>query len=505
MTQDSPFISIEGVTMSFGGVQALRDVSIAFQRGVVHALVGENGAGKSTLIKVMSGIHKPSHGLVRVDGQPIRLGSVAASEAAGIAVIHQESTAFPDLDAVDNLFAGHEPRRARVWLDRRRMVTETRAMLKRLGVSIDLKTPVGELPLAQQQMVAIGRALNLRSRLLIMDEPTASLSNREIDVLFDIIRRLVEDGIGIVYVSHRLEEVFQLSQMVTVLRDGTHVHTGPTEQLNRASLIRLMVGRELEAAETGPQSVEPGPAREPVLTCSHLQRAGVVHDVSFTVHAGEIVGLAGLVGAGRSEVARCIFGVDRRDSGEVLVKGQPVPPGDVSQAIQAGIALVPEDRQHQGLILPMSVETNLVIVVQQMLARWIWRNRRRERDVASAAMQALQVKAASGDVEASTLSGGNQQKLVLGKWLAADPAVLILDEPTRGVDVGARTEVYRLIRAQAAEGRATLVISSDLPELLQLCDRLLVMRAGRIAGELNRSDATQERVLELALAPGDAA
>lgn len=491
-----PFLHIQGLTKSYGGVHALSDVSLSLAAGEVHALMGENGAGKSTFIKCLSGAVRPDAGTVLVDGRTIAPGDIQAAEAAGIVAIHQESTAFAHLTAMDNIFVGREPRRALGLLDRGRMRRETEALMERLGERIDLNRPLQELTLAQRQMIGIARALSHQSRLLIMDEPTASLSARETQSLFRIIRQLQSEGVAILYISHRLEEVFALASQVTVLRDGKWVGTRPLAEVSRDELVRMMVGRELLAEERPAVSAPEGAV---MLDVRGLAQAGVFHDINFAVRAGEIVGLAGLVGAGRSEVANAIFGMTRPDSGTVTVGGEVLPPGSVSQSIERGVALVPEDRQHQGLVLPLSVGDNLLLAEVGGMTRGGLRAFGHERDTVSRLMQNLNVKAAGPDVAANTLSGGNQQKLALGKWMAASPKVLLLDEPTRGVDVGAKAEVYRLIRSLARDGMATLVISSDLPEILALSDRILVMREGEIAGELARHEATEETILALAL------
>jgi rhamnose transport system ATP-binding protein len=497
----SPLIQIRHVSKSYGGVHALVDVSLDIEHGEVHALVGENGAGKSTLIKILSGSVEPDAGEVVVAGDTLLPGNVAAAEAAGIAVIHQEVVVFPHLDARDNIFVGREPRRwGGLVLDRIAMRRETHILLERLGEHFDATKPVGELPLAQRQMVGIARSLSQQCRLLVMDEPTSSLSARETEVLFRMIRQLKAEGVSVLYVSHRLEEVFILADRVTVLRDGRHVSTSVIQDIDPAGLIKLMVGRELlniEQAER-PRHEE----GEVLLEVDGLTRHGHFSNITFQVRTGEIVGMAGLVGAGRSEAAETIFGVYRPDAGRVRVAGKVLPLGSVTVANAFGVALVPEDRQHLGLVLPMTVGENLTLAVLQTLAHYGLRSARREREVAARLMRELDVRAASADVPAQTLSGGNQQKLVLGKWLAAKPRVLILDEPTRGVDVGAKAEIYRLIRQLAGQGMATLLISSELPEILAMSDRILVMRNGSISGELSREEATQEKILELALPGG---
>jgi len=497
----SPLIQIHHVSKSYGGVRALMDVSLDVLPGEIHALVGENGAGKSTLIKILSGSLEPDEGEIVVGDETLLLGDVATAESAGIAVIHQEVVVFPHLDARDNIFVGREPRRwGGLALDRAAMRRETQALLKRLGERFDATKPVAELPLAQRQMVGIARSLSRRCRLLIMDEPTASLSARETEVLFRIIRQLKADGVSILYVSHRLEEVFALSDRVTVLRDGRLVATSATRDIDQSALIKLMVGRELLAVEQSEHARFAG--RDVILEVEQLSRRDAFSNVSFQVRAGEIVGMAGLIGAGRSEVAETIFGIYPPDAGDVRVDGKTLPFGSVTAANALGVALVPEDRQHLGLVLPMTVTENLTLAVLQTLAHWGLRSPRREQDVAERLMRELSVRAASADMPAQALSGGNQQKLVLGKWLAAKPRVLILDEPTRGVDVGAKAEIYRLIRHLAGQGMATLLISSELPEILALSDRILVMRSGSISGELSREEATQEKILELALPKG---
>ena len=490
------FLQITGLSKSYGGVPALADVSLRLAAGEVHALMGENGAGKSTFIKCLSGAVRPDAGTVTLDRKAISPGDIGAAEAAGIVALHQESSAFPHLDAIDNIFVGRELRRFGGLLNRAQMQKDAQNLLDRLGEKINLRKPLEEMSLAQRQMVGIARALSHQSRLLILDEPTASLSTRETEILFRIIRQLQSEGIAILYVSHRMEEVFALASAVTVLRDGRLVETRPLEGLRREELVRLMVGRELR--EEG-QAAGKEAAGEIRLEVSGLSQAGRFQDISFTVCAGEIVGLAGLVGAGRSEVAAAVFGIERADSGTVKVGGISLAPGSVSAAIRSSMALVPEDRQRQGLVLPLSVSDNLILTKVGAMGRGRFRSAKNERTTAADAIQTLNIKTASPHNPARTLSGGNQQKVSLGKWLATSPRILLLDEPTRGVDVGAKAEIYRYLRQLAREGMATLVISSDLPELLLLCDRIFVMREGRIAGELSRAEATEETILALAL------
>jgi rhamnose transport system ATP-binding protein len=491
-------IQIHGLSKSYDGVHALSDVNLDLAPAEIHAVCGENGAGKSTLIRILSGIVRSDAGRITVNGTPLIAGSVQASESVGIAVMHQESAAFPDLNAVENLFVGREITRCRgLFLDHAEMKSQTGRLLQKLGVSVDLNVPVGELPLAQRQMVALARALSRDCRLLIMDEPTASLSNRETQTLLDIVQQLRASGVTVLYVSHRLDEIFQIADRVTVLRDGRHVSTHQIAEVDGDQLIRDMVGRSVETQQRAATNTT---ANAPViLDVKQLTRYGIFSNVTFQVRAGEILGLTGLVGAGRSEIARAIFGVDEFDAGEVRVAGRLLNSGSVQEAMVSGIGMVPEDRQHEGLILPMSVGENISLAALRLLTRAGIVRRRAERELVGTQMRNLSVKAADPRIAAATLSGGNQQKLVLGKWLARNPKVLILDEPTRGVDVGAKSQVHQLIRELAANGLATLVISSDLPELLSLCDRLLVIRSGRIVGELQGATATQEAVLALAL------
>jgi rhamnose transport system ATP-binding protein len=497
MATAEPLVRITGVSKSYGGVQALTDVSLSIQPGEVHALCGENGAGKSTLIKILGGALLPDSGQIHMDGTPLELGSVHAVEKRGIAVIHQEAVAFPHLNAYDNIFLGSEPRWFGGWLlDRRAMRRQAQALIARLGESFPLHRPVGQLPVALRQMVAIARALARQSRLVVMDEPTASLSARETATLLRLVRQLRQDGVSILYVSHRLDEVFQLAERVTVLRDGRLVETCDTASIDSAGLISRMVGRGYQPPERTSATARTSPTAR--IEIHQLTRTGAFRDISMKIYPGEIVGLAGLVGAGRSELARAIFGLDRVERGTVRVEGKTLPSGSVGAAMRAGVAMVPEDRQHQGLVLPLSVAANLTMPQWTRLSRWGLLSPARERQLVGQMIQRLQVKAAGSRVAAETLSGGNQQKLVLGKWLAMSPRLLILDEPTRGVDVGAKAEIYRLIQQLSAQGMAILLISSELPEVLLLSHRILVMRQGELVGELPaRTD--QEEVLALAM------
>jgi rhamnose transport system ATP-binding protein len=492
-------VELRGVAKAFGGVQALRGVDLALAPGQVHALVGENGAGKSTLVRILGGVHQPDDGAVVIGGEPVHLHGPADAKVRGIAVIHQEPALFPDLDVAENVFMGRQPLDRSRGIDWKQMYREVGELLRSLGVALDPRTPVQGLSVADQQLVEIAKALSLDARVVVMDEPTAALSSRETEELFRIVKDLRARGVAVLFISHRLEEVFALADTVTVLRDGAHVITASAAELDTVALIRHMVGREL--GELFPK--EEAQIGEPVLEVRGLSREGVFRDVSFALRRGEILGLAGLVGAGRTEVARAVFGIDRLDAGEVLVDGQRVRIGSPSDAVRAGLAFVPEDRQHQGLVLEMAIEQNATLPFLRRLTRFGLLDRRRERAVAKEYTQRLQVKAASLGLPARSLSGGNQQKVVLAKWLATDPAVLILDEPTRGIDIGTKAEVHRIISHLAAEGLAILLISSELPEVLAMSDRVLVMHEGRLTGEFARDEADQEAIMHAATGQED--
>lgn len=500
---DRLLLRIDRINKAYGGVQALQDVSFDVGRGEVHALCGENGAGKSTLIKLLTGVTRPDSGSLVMNQRALPVRNVRGCEAAGIAVLHQESTAFPDLNAIDNIFVGRELRVAGgLLLARDAMRREAAELLEQLGESIDLTVPLGQLPLAQRQMVSMARAMSCQCQLFIMDEPTASLSAQESQKMLALVKQLKEQGISILYVSHRLEEIFQIADSVTVLRDGQYVATHAVEDLHDRKLIQLMVGRELDeltVRQTVSQSKSDETQKPSTLKVDQLSRQGIFQDVSFSIAPGEIVGMAGLVGAGRSEIARAIFGIDPYDEGTVEVNGQMLPGGSVARAKHVGMAMVPEDRQHEGLVLPMSVQNNLTLANLRDLQDFGWLSQTRERGQAKRLIADLDIRVTDPQLPVETLSGGNQQKVVIGKWLASMPNLLILDEPTRGVDVAAKAQVHRLIRELADEGMATLIISSELSEILTLSDRILVIHQGRIAAEFEGATATQEQLLHAAL------
>ncbi len=490
----APVLSLQHVVKTFGAVVALADGSVALHPGSIHALMGENGAGKSTLVKVLAGVHQPDAGTFVVDGEPAAFRSPADSKARGISVIYQEPTLFPDLTVAENIFVGRQPRGRFGLVDRGAMRDQARALFARLGVPVDPDRLAEGLSIADQQIIEIAKAISLDARILVMDEPTAALSGVEVDRLFAVARGLRDSGAGILFISHRFDEVFALCDQVTVMRDGRYVATHQIADITADGLVREMVGRDI-ATLFPKQDTTIG---RPVLEVRGLTRAGVFTDISFDVHAGEIVALSGLVGAGRTEVARAVFGVDRYDTGTVSVLGAPLRPRSPQAAIEAGIAFVPEDRRKQGLVMDLSVARNTTLTLRHQLARFGLINAAREREVATEWTTRLQVKTGSQDQPVATLSGGNQQKVVLAKWLATDPRMLIVDEPTRGIDIGTKSEVHRLISDLAARGIAVLMISSELPEVLGMADTVLVMHEGTISARLTREEATAEAIMHAA-------
>ena len=494
-----PLLEVRGISKRFGGHQALRGVDLTLGAGEVHALCGENGAGKSTLMAVLSGSLRPDEGALLWEGRSAALGSVRAAQALGISMVHQEPQLVPSLSVAENVCLGRLPSRAGPvrLVDRTALRDQARRALEPLRQALDPDRLVETLGVAERQLVAIARALHFGARLIILDEPTSSLSAGETEALLEVLRGLRARGTAIAYISHRLEEVRAIADRVTVLRDGRVVVTAPVARMTNDAIIEAMSGRELLAADAARPAAVPG---EPLLEVRGLGRRGRLHDVTLRVHAGEIVGLAGLMGAGRSRVLRSIFGADPIDAGEVTVRVGAAPRRVASPdgAIRSGIGLVPEDRRTQGLVLTASVADNVGLVTPPDARRRGFLRRGLLRSAAARAVEILRIKTRSLDEPVRTLSGGNQQKVVLGRWLGPDTRVLLLDEPTRGVDVGAKAEIHRHLRRLADEGRALLVVSSELPELLALCDRIYVMREGRIAGELARERATPVEVLRLA-------
>ncbi|MCW2940979.1 MAG: transporter ATP-binding protein [Actinomycetia bacterium] len=487
-------LRVNGLRKTFPGVVALDGVDFDLRPGEVHVLLGENGAGKSTLIKMLSGAYQPDDGRIMVDDRETSIRSAQDAQRLGIATIYQEFNLVPQLTVAENLFLGRPPKRFGL-VDKRRMTADARELLDRVGVDADPGQQIGTLGIARMQMVEIAKALSLDARVLIMDEPTAVLTTTEVEKLFAIVRQLRDQGVSIVFITHHLEEIPQIGDRVTVLRDGKSVAEVPADT-PQEELVRLMVGRSIEQQYPRERSSQ-GP---PLLEVRGLTRRGVFENVSFEVHAGEVVGIAGLVGAGRTEVARAIFGADGYDQGNVLVEGARLRGGDVHAAMEAGLGLVPEDRKGQGLVLGADVQENLGLVTLGRASHGGLVDRAGQRKRAAGIAERLNVRMSGLRQEVRTLSGGNQQKVVIGKWLLADAKVLILDEPTRGIDVGAKVEIYQLVNSLTASGHAVLMISSDLPEVLGMSDRVLVMARGRLAGELDAAEATQDSVMALAVA-----
>lgn len=491
-----PVLELWSLAKSFGATAALIDVSLRLEPGRIHALVGENGAGKSTLIKVMTGIYQPDAGEILVDGVPVAFHGTGAAQRAGVAAIYQEPMVFPDLSVAENIFISHHDRPQVIrW---GALNAEAAGMIARLGVSLDPARLAADLTLAEQQSVEIARAISLNVRVLVMDEPSASLSDHEVKRLFNIARSLRDQGVAVLYISHRLEEIFALADKVTVMRDGRHISTRPVGEVTQGSLISEMVGRDME----GRFAREPSRATgQPMLRVQGLGRAGAFSDVSFTVGKGEIVCFSGLVGARRTDVGLALFGVAPADAGRVEIDGRAVVITGPRDAQALGIAYVSEDRRKLGLALAEPIAANITLpMLDSYAGRFGWIDRRREGRDAEGFRGRLNIKAASTRVPVGTLSGGNQQKVMLAKWLNTGPRLLIVDEPTRGIDVGAKAEVHRILRDLAGQGVAVMIISSDLPEVLSLADRVIVMREGRIVGEFSGDAATDEMVMRAAVA-----
>lgn len=493
MTQHDTILRLDNVSKSFGPVNVINGVSIDVRRGQVQALLGENGAGKSTLIKMMSGVYQPDSGAIIVDGKEVSLPNTKAAEALGIATIHQELNLVPSMSVAENIMLGRTPSRLGL-VDYGKLKKEAAAALRLIGLDVDLDTPVGELGIARQQLVEIAKALSMNARMLILDEPTAALTGKEIDQLFRVIEDLRAKGVGMVFISHHLDELARIADTISVLRDGTFV-AEVQANTDEDELVRLMVGRNIEDQYPHiPQ--DPG---APLLQVEGLTSHGKFADISFTVRSGEVVGVAGLVGAGRTEIVRAIAGVDKYDSGEVLIEGTKLPQGNIAEAIAHGVGHVPEDRKGQGLVLDLSVGDNLGFATLQSTSHFGLADRSGQTKRAQNVADKLRIRMSEINQPIRDLSGGNQQKAVFGRWVLAGTKVLLLDEPTRGVDVGAKVEIYNIINEVTANGGAVLMVSSDLPEVLGMSDRILVMSGGRISGELPPI-ATQDEVMNLAVA-----
>jgi ABC-type sugar transport system ATPase subunit len=499
VVQQAPvLIEAKAISKAFDGNTVLKDVDLAVQAGEVHAIVGENGAGKSTLIKLLGGVYAPSRGTLLVDGAPCRLNSPSDALARGIVVIHQELSLSPHLSVQENIFLGHFPTTLWGTVDRRTMRRQTRELLARLSITVDPDQPASELSIAQQQMVEIAKALSMRARVLILDEPTAVLDEDRVRTLFAVLDRLRGERLGIVYISHHLDEIFQVADRVTVLRDGARTGTAAVREIDHGWLINRMIGRDFP--EHAPHGRTSG---LPALMVDRLTRRGVFENISFAVLQGEIVGLAGLVGAGRSEIAETILGLVPPSSGRLEVFGREVRIKGPGDAARHGIAYVTEDRKTRGLFLNRPVSENLTMASLNRFFRFPFLKRRAEAAFVQETIRKLDIRLADTGAEIRTLSGGNQQKCLIGRALAVDPRILILDEPTRGVDIGAKQEIYRLIEDLVGRGLAIVLISSEMEEILRLADRIIVLRRGRVAATLARAEATEEKIMTAAALPSD--
>lgn len=488
----STLLEMRGITKRFPGVTALDQVDFELEKGEVHVLLGENGAGKSTLIKMLSGAYQPDEGEILMDGEKVDISSAMEAQALGISTIYQEFNLVPQLTVAENIFLGRQPRSFGI-VNRNKMRKDAQELLERIKVRVDADARVESLGVAQRQMVEIAKALSLDARILIMDEPTASLSGQEVERLFEIIYGLQEDEVGVIFISHHLEEVTEIGDRVTILRDGEYVDQVPAST-DRSEFVRLMVGRDIE---------DQFPRRKPelgdtLMEIKNISQKGVLEDISFELRAGEVVGIAGIVGAGRTELAEAIFGSVPADSGEVSVGGETLRPGQPREAKSRGIGFITEDRQGEGIVPPLSVSENLGLAAMGENSSAGLVNRRKQRQQAEKMIEDLNIRTPGPDQEIRYLSGGNQQKVVIGKWLLNESKILIMDEPTRGIDVGAKVEIYELINDLTENGAGIVMISSELPEVLGMSDRVLVMSQGRITGELSAEEATQENVMELA-------
>jgi ribose transport system ATP-binding protein len=497
---DKVLVLMEGIDKSFPGVRALDNCRFELKAGEIHALVGENGAGKSTLMKVLTGIYAKDAGRTLIKGKEIDISGPKIAQKLGISIIHQELNLMPHLTVAQNIYIGREPRKANFFLDEEEINRKTRALFEMMNLQLDPRTKVSSLTVATQQMVEIAKALSFNSEVLIMDEPTAALTDTEIDELFHITRQLRDKGVGIVHISHRLEELKQITDRVTVMRDGRYIDTVNTQEATIDQIISMMVGRTI--FESSPEIPE-NASQEIVLETKNLNRGNALKDISFTLKKGEILGFAGLMGAGRTEVARAIFGADRIDSGEIFINGQPVSIKSPRDGVQNGIGYLSEDRKRYGLALGLNIETNVVLAAYDKFLSLIgWVNKTKAKKTAAHFSDMLAIKTPSLQQTVKNLSGGNQQKVVVAKWMAADTNILIFDEPTRGIDVGAKSEIYKLLNDLAAQGKSIIMISSELPEILRMSHRIIVMCEGRITGELGIEEATQEEIMRYATQRG---
>jgi len=487
-------IKLRNITKSFGDNEVLTDVNFDLEAGEVHALVGENGAGKSTLMNILTGLHKQNSGEVIIDGEEVQFETPKEAEENGVSFIHQEMITWPEMSVLENMFLGKEEANFLGWVNNKKMANQAKEVFEELGFEIDLDQTMGTLSVGEQQIVEIGKTLLNNANVIIMDEPTAALTGREIDLLFEIIERLTDNGVAIIYISHRMEEIFRISDRVTVMRDGASVFTKPTNETDEDEIVRNMVGRDLEDYYPDKDS-EIG---DVIFEVNNLNRKNVFEDISFQLHEGEILSFSGLMGAGRTEIMRAIFGVDSYDSGDILINSQEKLLKNPNEAINSGVGFVTENRKEEGLILDFPVKDNVSLTAFEEFSKYGWINEKEEENFVQLLTDRLNVKMTGVEQPAFSLSGGNQQKVVLAKWVGIGLKVLILDEPTRGVDVGAKREIYKLMNELAARGVGIIMISSDLPEVIGVSDRVLVIHEGKISGELEKDGLTEERIMTYA-------
>ncbi|NRF96162.1 sugar ABC transporter ATP-binding protein [Paenibacillus frigoriresistens] len=496
----SPYLlEMKQIMKSFPGVQVLKGVDLRVRPGTVHALMGENGAGKSTLMKILIGLYPEYEGEIEFEGRLLKQTSIQDSLDAGISMIHQELTNVPYLTVAQNLLLGREPQKRFGWIRSNELLQKAKKLLESIGSDIDPNALMKDLSVSERQMVEIAKALSYNARLIIMDEPTSAITDREVVKLFEIIQGLKQRGVGIIYISHKMDEIFQIADEITVLRDGSYIGTKPADELDITRLIAMMVGRDLTAI-FGERQTRIG---KTVLAVKHLSRKEKFEQISFELREGEIIGIAGLMGAGRTELVSSIYGLDPYDSGTIEIAGRPVKIRKPIDAIRNGIGLVSEDRKSLGLVLPLSVKENISLPNFKLFSRQGWISSGKENRYADDVINNLSIKTSSREQKAKNLSGGNQQKIVIGKTLLSNPNVLILDEPTRGIDIGAKTEIYRLIHELAEQGKAIILVSSELPEILGLSDRILVLHEGRLVGEIPREQASEELVMRYAFGKYD--
>lgn len=488
-------LEMKGITKEFPGVKALNNVDLKIKPGTVHALMGENGAGKSTLMKILIGMYPEYDGEIIFDGNKVSFKTIKQALDMGISMIHQELTNIDHMTIAENIFLGKEPAAGNFWVNEKHMNRKTKELLNRIGVDLNPKTLMKDISVSEKQMVEIAKAISNDSKIIIMDEPTSAISDREVDQLFKIIRELTRNDVAIIYISHKMDEIFKISDQITILRDGTYIDTFDTKDLTNDHLVSLMVGRELTDLFPQRENI----AKEEILRVKNLNKESVFNGVSFHVRSGEIIGIAGLMGAGRTEVVNSIFGLDPYDEGEIMIKGKKVKIKSPGDAIRLGIGLVSEDRKYYGLVLPLSVRENMTLSNLQSISKLSVLLKTKERQIVNEKIREMSIKTPNSEQLVKNLSGGNQQKIVIAKSMLREPDVLILDEPTRGIDIGAKSEIYHLISKLAEQGKAIIMVSSEMSEILGLSDRILVLHEGRITGELSKEEANQEKIMKLAI------